>query len=516
MANNSFFLVLEGSDGSGKATQQQLLVERLRQEGYEVETVDFPRYHEPSSHFVRRYLNGEYGTAEEVGPYTAAMFFALDRYEAIPDIREALDAGKIVIANRYTGSSMAHLGGKFDNVEERKGFFLWMDAIEFQMLRVPRPDISLVLRIPAEISQKLIDKKDKRAYTDKKRDLHEADLYHLQNAVEAYDNLCELFPRDFKALDCTRNSELMNVDAIHKLIWESITPLLPSKPKKHTPTPNKKVTYHVPRSLDNDTKASYKELLDKILSIRSEIAKHLADYNVDQSVLNLLLPIASDKEMSKTITARASHKTNSVPVLREHYSIDSSPLRLVSVSPRNEFDCLPKLLFPHSANSISEISDQVSEWQYDKKLSILQEFLSNTPVNVLEEAEYTFEIISDYSTYKRVGAAWSAATIQHQAFTPRNGYEVPQDIQEAGLGDQWEECFDLSLKLFSVLQSSGTETEAQLATLCGHKIRWDLTLSLADLYETRTTLSNEQVYQHIIEKVAEVHPVLAGALFNAN
>jgi dTMP kinase len=87
------FIVIEGSDGSGKGTQFRLLTERLRAVGYEVEIFDFPRYHKTSSHFVQRYLNGDYGPAKDISPYTASLFFALDRFEAAPAIRKALNQG---------------------------------------------------------------------------------------------------------------------------------------------------------------------------------------------------------------------------------------------------------------------------------------------------------------------------------------------------------------------------------------------------------------------------------------
>ncbi|MGF7229702.1 MAG: dTMP kinase, partial [Candidatus Saccharibacteria bacterium] len=64
------FIVIEGTDGSGKGTQFQLLADRLTEAGYDIATFDFPQYAKPSSYFVREYLNGKYGTAEQVGPYT--------------------------------------------------------------------------------------------------------------------------------------------------------------------------------------------------------------------------------------------------------------------------------------------------------------------------------------------------------------------------------------------------------------------------------------------------------------
>lgn len=226
------FIVIEGTDGSGKGTQFAKLTKRLTDEGYDVAEFDFPQYDEPSSYFVREYLNGNYGTAEEVGPYTGSLFYALDRYQAAPAIREALDAGKVVIANRFTGSNMAHQGTKFAIPAERRGYFIWNDNLEFEMLKIPRPDKSFVLRVPADTAQQLVDQKEARTYTDKKRDLHEADISHLKRSVEVYDDLCQLFPQDFVRLDCVRDDKLMDIDTIHQLLWQSIEPLLPAKQQK--------------------------------------------------------------------------------------------------------------------------------------------------------------------------------------------------------------------------------------------------------------------------------------------
>ncbi len=230
------FIAIEGTDGSGKGTQFAKLVERLKSEGYDVATFDFPQYEQDSSFFVKEYLNGKYGTAEEVGPYTGSLFYALDRYQASNEIKQAISEGKVVIANRFTGSNMAHQGTKFKHVEERRGFFIWLDNLEFEMLKIPRPDRSIVLRVPAEIAQKLVDQKEKRNYTDKKRDLHEADIDHMKQAVEVYDDLCQLFPRDFDRIDCVRDSKLMDVDAVSKLLWQTIEPLLPPKADKKPAT----------------------------------------------------------------------------------------------------------------------------------------------------------------------------------------------------------------------------------------------------------------------------------------
>lgn len=225
-------IVLEGTDGSGKGTQFAKLTERLKLEGYDIETFDFPQYQSGSSYFIRQYLNGNYGSADAVGPFAASMFFALDRYEAAPKIKSALENGKVVICNRYTGSNMGHQGAKFENIQERQGFYLWLDNLEYEVFGIPRPSVNIILKVPAAVAQSLVDKKAPRDYTDKKRDIHEADLRHLEKAVSVYDELAQLFPKDFTLLDCTQDGALLDIATISQKVWELILPFLPDKSKK--------------------------------------------------------------------------------------------------------------------------------------------------------------------------------------------------------------------------------------------------------------------------------------------
>ena len=236
MKNNGIFVVIEGIDGSGKGTQLQLLKDQLSEEGYSYELFDFPQYESESSYFAKQYLNGAYGSADQVGPYTASLFYALDRFDASERIKQALADGKVVIANRFVGSNMAHQGTKFDSREERRGYFVWLDSLEHTMLGIPRPDLSIVLKVTPEIAQKLVDNKEDRNYTDKKRDIHEADLSHLQRSVEVYDDMCKLFPKDFKMIDCVRGGKVIAKEKVHKLIWEKVMPLLPSNKSKNDST----------------------------------------------------------------------------------------------------------------------------------------------------------------------------------------------------------------------------------------------------------------------------------------
>ncbi|MBI5906442.1 thymidylate kinase [Candidatus Saccharibacteria bacterium] len=242
------FIVLEGSDGSGKTTQFNLLKERLEAVGYDVEVFKFPQYDKDSSHFVRQYLNGSYGPATDINPYTASLFYALDRFEGAPRIRQALESGKIVLSDRYAGANMAHQGSKFTNAAEQRGFFVWADSMEFQLLGIPRPNLNIYLRVPAETSFELISKRAAREYTTKVHDEHEADINHLKKTVETYDLLCQLFPKDFYAVDCTQGGRLLSIPAINDRIWQYLQPFLGTIPK-HQPH-SKTVSLSAPAVLE--------------------------------------------------------------------------------------------------------------------------------------------------------------------------------------------------------------------------------------------------------------------------
>lgn len=221
------FIVIEGTDGSGKGTQFKELQKRLTDQKVEFETFDFPQYGQPSAYFVEQYLNGEYGTPDDIGPYRGSTYYAMDRYQASFRMREALKAGKWVIANRYVGSNMGHQGGKIADDAERKTYFTWLDDFEFTIMGIPKPDLNVVLHMPAEQAQKLVDQKSQREYLgDKKRDIHEDDLNHLKNAVKVYSEITELFPETFTKIECVDGDRLLSISEVSDLIWQNVEPLL--------------------------------------------------------------------------------------------------------------------------------------------------------------------------------------------------------------------------------------------------------------------------------------------------
>lgn len=213
-----FFIVLEGTDGSGKTTQFKLLAASLRHSGHGVATVDFPQYGKPSAYFVEQYLNGHYGTADKVGPYRASLFYALDRFRASGKIIKLLSQGKIVLANRFTLSNAGHQGGKISGLTGRKKYWQWLFNLEYKILGIPKPDLNILVHMPAAVAQKLVDKKKPRAYIrGKKRDVHEADLKHLKQAEQSFLQVSKMFK--VPVVECYQQQKLLTPKEIHSKVF---------------------------------------------------------------------------------------------------------------------------------------------------------------------------------------------------------------------------------------------------------------------------------------------------------
>jgi len=215
-------IVIDGTDGAGKKTQSQLLIARLEKEGHKSIYFDFPRHGMPSAVMVDEYLNGKFGSAKDVNPYAASIFYAVDRFAAAPGIRAVLETGKYAVCDRYVSANMGHQAGKISDLDERDKYLAWLDNLEFgPIFGIPRPDINILLYVPTHVSQALVDKKDSRAYLgEKKRDIHENDKQHLDDAAGAFLYVAKKY--GWSIIDCAPNGEILPREVIHEMIWEEV------------------------------------------------------------------------------------------------------------------------------------------------------------------------------------------------------------------------------------------------------------------------------------------------------
>ena len=218
--------MIDGTDGSGKATQNARLVDRFKAEGYELETIAFPQYQTVSCGMVENYLSGKYGMKPgDVNAKAASIFYAVDRFDASFKIREWIDAGKIVVADRYVAANMAFQGAKISDPLERRSYLEWNDDLEHGIFGIPRPTLNIVLSVPVHISAKLAAKGAKEKFKvvgkDGKADIHERDLEYMAATFDTYREIATTFP-NFAFIDCTHEDELRTIEDIHNEIWSHV------------------------------------------------------------------------------------------------------------------------------------------------------------------------------------------------------------------------------------------------------------------------------------------------------
>ena len=517
MSLNGTLLAIEGTDGSGKATQAQKLVERLEAEGYDVLAIDFPRYQSRSSYFVKQYLKGHYGGLDDVSPYVTALFYALDRYQAAPVIREALQQGKVVVTDRYTGSNMAHQGSKLVEAEERRALFNWIQSLEYQLLHIPKPDKSVVLYVPAGIAQDLKANETIALHGSPKLDLHETDLNHLHKANESYDEICQLMPDDFTKVDCARGNQMLGIEAIHDLIWQKVQPLLPTRGQKHLAK-----RYQEPEKLDADSAEHYADIMSKIFKNYDDMLTKLTEHLVGQGspaedaraqaidALCTALPVAVKRLAgpSTVSTTVAQLATDNLP---DNHSMTNNPVTLVTATPRNELAVVPDMVYQYSNLPFKTIQAEVDKWPVERKHQVFTAYLETKTGSALEKIRYTWDIVCDYSTFEELQRLQPTKTMEWQALTPRYGYDIPDLVEQSGLADAYEESFDLSLQLYSRLQMTDHPGDAQYATLQGHRLRWRVEYSAADILKLEAaplSMQSKRQLSRLVDVIAQVHPTI--------
>jgi dTMP kinase len=250
-----------------------------------------------------------------------------------------------------------------------------------------------------------------------------------------------------------------------------------------------------------------------------------------RKVIPMYLERADKPERGGALTAYRSNTARAVKkladeLLPDRHSIEvSEAVSLVDYWPKNELTLVADMLYEYSNLSLEQLQTEVNTWPYDQKVGALKTYMGerlnrrHRPGRALEKAHYSWDLVCDYGIFRDLQRHRMVDDMNWQLLTPRYGYEIPKLVEEAGLTEQFEACFDLSLKLYSALQQAGYKLEAQYATLLGHKMRWKVTYNAREafhLHELRTTPQGHPGYRKLVlqmhEKLAEVHPLLAEAM----
>ncbi len=218
-------IVIDGIDGSGKATQTAFLEKRLRREGVKVKKIDFPRYDDNFfGKLLGSYLAGEFGDFIKVDPRIASVLYAADRFESSGKIRKWLSEGYVVLSDRYVSANQIHQGGKIHSPVERKKFLKWLDTMEYGVFGIPRPDLVIYLDVPPKVSRQWLKKKvswRKRRYLKGKTDVAETNLAYLRDSRATALSLVKR-NRNWRKITCCRGMVCMSPAEVHEQVFDIV------------------------------------------------------------------------------------------------------------------------------------------------------------------------------------------------------------------------------------------------------------------------------------------------------
>ena len=208
-------IAIDGVDASGKQTHTELLAEYLTAKGYKVRRLSFPMYDNPSSTLVKMYLSGEFGkNAEDVDAYCASTLFAADRFATYRSDWQTdyEDKDTIIIADRYVSSNMIHQASKIEKISEKDKFLDWLFDFEFNLYKLPQPDVTIFLDMPPEYGRILMQNRDNKFSGEKELDIHESDFSYLEKSYENAKYVAEKF--SWKHILCVKDSEIRTIEDI--------------------------------------------------------------------------------------------------------------------------------------------------------------------------------------------------------------------------------------------------------------------------------------------------------------
>lgn len=222
------FIVIEGLDGCGKATQTKILGDRLIRDGKKVTAISFPNYESDSSATVKMYLNGEIGVnPSELNPYMCSSFYAVDRFIQFKKEYEKYfeEDDRVIISDRYISANIIHQGAKLDCQEEREKFIKWCYEYECGLCGLPAEDITIMLTIKPEISQKLLLKRYNN--DESRKDIHENNIEYLQKCYDRLKNSVDIvnsIPNmNWEMIDCSLgDTDIKSIEQISKEIYDTV------------------------------------------------------------------------------------------------------------------------------------------------------------------------------------------------------------------------------------------------------------------------------------------------------
>jgi thymidylate synthase ThyX len=262
-----------------------------------------------------------------------------------------------------------------------------------------------------------------------------------------------------------------------------------------------------------EAKVAGKEILDNMRQIAAVFYEHADD------------PMKGGANIAYRIDTNLAINKLAMKKLKNGFSTDLAAVTLVDHYPKNEIDLVPYMLYEHADLSLLELKKEVDNWSYKEKTDLFDTYMGkrlnrrHKPGRALEMARYSWDIVCDYGIFRDLQRHRMVENLVWQDLTPRYGYDTPKIIEDANLVDKFEDCFDLSLLLYSQMKLKGYDKQSQYVTLFGHKMRWQVTYNAREafhIHELRTSPQGHPAYRKLVlemhKKLSEVHPLLGNAM----
>ena len=212
--SKGLFISFEGTEGSGKSTQVELLARRLRALGHRVRTLREPGgtpIGEEIRHTLKHSRANEAMTAQ-----TELLLMNASRAQLVREIiRPALEAGEIIVCDRFYDSTTAYQGyGRQLDLEKVKS------VIDFAVDET-KPNLTLFLHVPAEVSAERL--RSRQAILPFVRDrIEEADRKFFERVEQGFTAIAAAEPARFRVLDASNS-----IENVSGRVWDLVRPVLP-------------------------------------------------------------------------------------------------------------------------------------------------------------------------------------------------------------------------------------------------------------------------------------------------
>lgn len=530
------YIVLEGPEGVGKTAMARLVVHELERLGVPVRSM-----HEPdgtadaTTREIRRLTQDP---SYPMNTHTEVLLYNAARSQSLEAVRAAQDNGEVVIVDRsYLTTLAVQFYGRGDVAEYQR----LNDIIAFAV-RDMWPDLTIVLDAPVALLQERSQKRGEKERFDNldAETLERIRAGYLWEAkqrsipvVYAHGRIDEVFQdvwRHVAALLKLEGHATSEPTALAELLAKSpAAHVLESKKASITAVPT---PYYVPESLPDDVQCDYCDGMDRLLSLRQKLVSaldtHLASEAYEatdkkdtvhlsaESILGSTLPVACGRPELRALIDSVETidlDTETQKLLPLGFSTNTEPVRLVSVSPRNELDLLPYMLYETLDLPLVEVKNAVENWPYEVKSQLLLEYLRRYPNGkALDQVRYEWDFLLPLADLSS-SPLDLLPTVRLQALTPRYGYDIPAEIEAAGLSDDFDALCDASLELQSTLQARGYAVESRYATLLAHKQRWSMSLTPRTIAKLSPDNSLKRV---CVQQATEKHSLIGTILHDVH